>query len=934
MNNPFKGSANGFDRTNALIAVVTGFIAYIIFRMTVSPTISYWDCGEFLACAHIMGNPHPPGSPLFIIIGRFFDILHLVKDVAFRINLVSVFSSSFATLFAYLIIVRLVTSWYVNSEHYATGRIIAYASGVVGALFMAFGRTNWGNSVEAEVYSLAMMIMLAIFWLAMVWRDTHYTPKGQRIAILVAFLATLSVGLHLTVFLVVPIVAIIFCLKENATKTDWFVLTGYVIFEVLLVMIMAGDFARYKIYLALTGLLTLGLLYFLRQKIYWPVAFAFAAMIPIISDFYSFMFAMIGLLIVTTVVWLVKRQMLWQVAMLMVIAGSIGWSVNVFVPIRSTQHPLIDENTPSRSFKTFVDFLDRKQYGTMSMTERMFVRRGSWANQLGDHARMGYWNFFKEQYSKSSVFPVLFLIGLFGLGKLAFKHPAWGAMFIVFVFIASVGLVVYMNFADGTQFNEATGDAYQEVRDRDYFFTPAFMLFGMAIGLGMGAIMETVRKATEKLAPQKQRLAIYASLILVLTPIIPAQANYFANDRSKNYQAYDYAFNMLSSCQKDAILFTSGDNDTFPLWAIQGVYGFRTDVRVVNFSLLNTDWYNWQLKHYQNVPISLADDQILWNPYTLPDGQVIPKPDKPFFDRARNRQMFMIPMPLDGQTVKVASMMLDEIILTNRWKYPIYFSSAAGEMRNSPLKLLDRCYREGLILRLSPDDARMAFDELSTDNLFYNVYQFRNLDDTLVSQDENATGIALGYPEKVLDYHTYLMRKGETDRATSLLEYFCKKIPYYWRLRLTQMDMYRKQGDSLKAIAAKDNLLAYLHGFLNKNPGNIFFYQFLGLVYYTTGDRVLAEQYLNEAWAMNHDKEPTFRALLALYAEQRRASDMIRVAKEYKDYQENDQMANEVIRSADMLMKQPPPDEPGESAVPATPEPAVRVVPQDPGGGQ
>ncbi|NMC44038.1 MAG: hypothetical protein GYA46_08975, partial [candidate division Zixibacteria bacterium] len=414
-------------------------------------------------------------------------------------------------------------------------------------------------------------------------------------------------------------------------------------------------------------------------------------------------------------------------------------------------------------------------------------------------------------------------------------------------------------------------------------------------------------------------------------PIIPIEANYFANDRSRNYMAYDYAYNMLSSCKPDAILFTSGDNDTFPLWAIQAVYDFRRDVRVVNFSLLNTDWYNWQLKHFQNVPISLDDDQILWDTYTLPDGTEIPKPDKPFFDRARNRQMFLIPMPVDGQTVKVASMMLDEIILTNKWKYPIYFSSAAGEMRSSPLKLTDRCYRDGLILRLSPDQARMAFDEPSTDSLLYKVYKFRNLDDTLVAQDENATGIALGYPEKILDYQSYLMRKGDTARADTLLEKFCRTIPFYWRLRLTQIDRCRQRGDTARVDAIRQDLLAYLNGFLDRNPGNIFFYQFLGLVHYTSGDRTLAEQYLTEAWAMNHDKEPTFRALLALYAEQRRPTDMIRVATEYKDYQENDPMANEVIRSAEMLMR--PLEQPGDSAAtaPASPVPApVRIT----GGGR
>lgn len=916
MNDSVKESVAGFDRINAVIALATGLIAFIIFRMTVSHTISFWDCGEFQAAAHILGNPHPPGSPLFVLIGRFFDILHMVKDVAFRINLVSVISSAFATLFAYLIIVRLVSSWYTAGDHNGTGRLIAYASGVIGALFMSFGRTNWGNSVEAEVYSLSMMIMLAIFWLAMVWREQQYTAQGQRIAIMVAFLATLSVGLHLTVFLVIPIVAIIFCLKENTTKTDWFVIAGYVIFEILLVMVMAGEYARYRMYLVITGLLTLGLLFYLRQKIYWPVVVAFAAMVPIILDFYSFMYAIIAGLALTTIFWLIKREALWRLAAMMVVAAAVGWSVNVFIPIRSAQHPIIDENTPSRNFKTFVDFLDRKQYGSMSMTERMFVRRGAWANQLGDHARMGFWGFFKEQYSNAAVFPLLFLLGLFGVGTLIWKHPAWGSILMTFLIIASVGLAVYMNFADGTKFNTATGDAYQEVRDRDYFFTPAYMLFGMAIGLGMGAIMEAVRRASEKLDSKKRRLAVYASLVLILTPIVPIQAGYFTNDRSRNWMAYDYAYNMLSSCKKDAILFTSGDNDTFPLWAVQNVYDYRKDVRVIVFSLLNTDWYAWQLKNIQNVPISLADDQILWNPYTLPDGEVIPKPDRMFFDRARNRQMYLIPMPVDGRNVKVSSMLLDEIILTNKWKYPIYFSSPSGEVRDSPLKLLDRCYREGFVLRLTPEEARMAYNEPLTDSLYYHVYQYRNLDDTLVAQDENGAGMALGYPEQGLDYFSYLMRKGDTAHADSVLDFICRKSPAYWSVRLAERERCLSRGDSAGAAAVAENLLAYEHGYLNHNPGNIFFYQYLGLVYYAFNDNAQAERYLTAAWEMNHDKDKTFRALLALYAEQRRGSDMIRVAKEYKEYQANDRMANEVIRSAEALMQPSGPGGPGGPSAP------------------
>jgi tetratricopeptide (TPR) repeat protein len=325
------------------------------------------------------------------------------------------------------------------------------------------------------------------------------------------------------------------------------------------------------------------------------------------------------------------------------------------------------------------------------------------------------------------------------------------------------------------------------------------------------------------------------------------------------------------------------------------------------------------LKHFQNVPIPLADDQILWNPYTLPDGQVIPKPDKPFLDRARNRQTFLIPIASEGKTVKVATMMLDEIVLTNKWKYPIYFASPAGEVQNSGLRLVERCYRDGLVMRLSTDSAKMAFDEAVTDSLFYRVYKYRNLDDTLVSQDENTTGIALGYPEQMFDYCSYLMRRGQTDHADSVLALAARIIPSYWTIRLTEREMYLSRGDSVKAGEVERDLLANLHAFQRRNPGNIFFNQFLGLVYYTLDDKTRAEEYLTRAWEMNHDKDKTFRALLALYTEQRRGTDMLRIAGEYKEYHENDKIANEVLRSAGTLRQ------------PAPPPP---TVPQSSSGGQ
>ncbi|MEZ5360085.1 MAG: DUF2723 domain-containing protein [Candidatus Zixiibacteriota bacterium] len=943
-----NGRAEGFDKTNAIIAAIATIITFIIYRLTVAPTFSYWDCGEFIACAHILGNPHPPGTPLFMLVGRFFDLLPIGADVAFRINMMSAVSSTFTALFSYLIMVRLVSSWYENTDHYRTGRIIAYAAGFIGALFVAFSRANWTNSVETEPRSMGILLMMIIFWLSLKWFNHRYSKTGVRIILLVAFLALLAIGVHLTVFLIVPIVTVFFSLKKNVTRNEWMIVSAFFIIQLLLIILLAGDHNNYKIFLGLVGLQFIGLALYMRNKINWPILLGFASIAPIMVGFMPFMFGIIGWLIVSAIFAFVTRQRLWTISFLITIFAIMGYSVHAYIPIRSSQHPVIDENTPSRDFRTFVNFLDRKQYGSMSMTERMFERRGQWKNQFGDHARMGFLRFFKEQYSPEKSFIVFFLIGLFGMGMMAAKNPRWGYLFVALVLVASVGLVLYMNFADGTRYDKATGDAYQEVRDRYYFFTPAFVFFGMAIGLGFAGILELIRKATTKPGEGLNKTVVIASIILILTPIIPCQASYFYNDRSRERMAYSYAYNILSSCEPNAILFTSGDNDTFPVWCLQEVYNFRKDVRVINFSLLNTDWYTWQLKHMDSlsainagipvetiaegqikdgrinisgkpvdvieagmrldVPISLKDDQILWE-LEERNGISMSVPKSRFYDKVRKRSALLVPMRYGDEILKVAQLMMEDIILTNKWKYPIHFTSAAGEMRSSPLNLLDRCYRQGIILSLSSETVKLEYTE-KTDSLFFKEYRYDNLSDTTVAQSENTSGIALAYPEKMLDYYSYILSKGDSLKADSVLEKLCEAIPSYWRSRIAQADRAREKGDSVRAMEIENEMLAYVNGFYNMNQGNVFFHQYMGMAYYAMRDYEKAEQYFLSAWDLNHDKENTFRALATMYIEQQRIPDLIRLAQEYGEYHEDDPMVRRILSTARQLpqsMQQPAP---------------------------
>ncbi|MCP4703914.1 MAG: DUF2723 domain-containing protein, partial [candidate division Zixibacteria bacterium] len=202
MDTQINSSSNGFDRVNAIIAIFVFLFTLIIYKLTVAPTLSYWDCGEFIASAYILGIPHPPGSPVFIVLGRLFSMIPFATDICYRINLLSVVSSSFTALFGYLVVVRIVRLWYKPGEFIGWKRIIGYIGGIIGSLFMAFSLTNWSNSVETEVYGLSMMLLTIIFWLALQYYENNGTQKGSRLAILICFLAMLGVGIHLTTFLI------------------------------------------------------------------------------------------------------------------------------------------------------------------------------------------------------------------------------------------------------------------------------------------------------------------------------------------------------------------------------------------------------------------------------------------------------------------------------------------------------------------------------------------------------------------------------------------------------------------------------------------------------------------------------------------------------------------------------------------------------------
>lgn len=738
-----------FDRTNFFVGLGVGLTSLVVYLQTIAPTVSFWDCGEFITVSHILGIPHPPGTPLYVLIGRLFAVLPTFTDLSARVNLLSAVSSAFTAFFGYLTAVRMLRLWF-GDDRSLYSRVLIYGGAASGALFLAFSLTHWNNSVEAEVYGLAMLMMIIIVWLTLIYYDKGGTFFADRVMLLVFFLAFLGIGVHMTVFMVLPVVALFFILKKDTPLKFWFLVAVLFILELYFIFAMSSrpkeipyyiplvivmifyafyvfSFDRIPRYLLLVGagfllsvaplflfiiraiqpgrgeaapdlsvwsnrlsilgsvVIYLMLLYaiyalytYLRERkssqtpdkhrlvvslfilvaglmnglllldirgyinfiiltaflifilsifawryIRWPILTAVLGTSMIVIGIMPFVYGVVAAAVIILVMGLLFKMSEWKTALAILVVTVAGFSVHLFIPIRSAQDPFINENNPSEGIKTTINFLERRQYGSESMISRMFTRRAEWVNQFGDYRRMGFWGFFSEQYGPlGKKFLIIFILGLYGMWEIIRRKPPPGIFFFILILITSVGLVLYMNFADGMRQHPVTGADYLEVRDRDYFFTPNFILFALAIGFGLAVLMQFVRETVAGFSAVPKKIILASLFVLLLVPVYTLAGNYHRCDRSNNFIPFDYAWNLLSSADENAVLFTNADNDTFPVWCLQKVYGIRDDVKLVNLSLAQTFWYIKQVRDYLGIKLSWTDAQIdSLRPYRLPDGR-------------------------------------------------------------------------------------------------------------------------------------------------------------------------------------------------------------------------------------------------------------------------------------------------------------------------
>ncbi len=703
------------------IAVATGLtlVALIVYCLTLTPTVAFWDSGEFIATSYVLGIPHPPGTPLYVLIGRVFTLLPVALSVAAKVNLLSAVTSALAVGLSYLTTARILAHC---GESFGTPgwpprpTWIARVGAGVGAGLMAFSDSYWTNAIESEVYALSSLVMVGAVYVMLKWRDMRhqgepYSAHATKLVVLVFYALALSIAFHMGAFMVfLPLV--LFFLSDFYPSLSH---RDFVVSATLLVVLsffLGLDGVR----LAISGVIVAVLL-LLNYRIAGgrnvaAIAVALGLMVLwvlMMREMGGAMGSVVGLVLAAAVFWaaqqrLVRNNLGFWIAVVFV----LGLSVHLYLPIRAALDPPINEADPS-TLDNFLKVLSRDQYKPVDP----WHFRASLATKFDRH----FWQYWKPQYELGiRIFDRNLLAGLpFVLGALgaALNFVRSRRTFLLMGFIilvTSIGLIWHLNFAE------------YEVRSRDYFFVALFHFFTIWIGIGVAGLLYLVKTSIGR--PGAARIGVIgAAALLALLPIAELRAMWFSHDRSDFYIARDYAYNILQPLERDAIIFTNGDNDTFPLWYLQEVEGIRKDVRVACLSLLNTDWYIQQCRDQDpKVPISWTDAQI---------SQLYPF------------------ITADYDTVLIKDIAVNEIVRSNRWQRPLYIAVSVPDLMGFDER--DQVQMEGLVWRLTPQPVAENVDvEILRRNLD-EVFEWDGLLtadgklDSTVYRDENTSRLCQNY---------------------------------------------------------------------------------------------------------------------------------------------------------------------------------------------
>ena len=334
-----------YSKGNTLTGWFVFCVALVTYYLTVEPTASYWDCSEYIATSAKLQVGHPPGAPLFQMMGAFFSSFASSPErVAFWVNMMSVLASAFTILFLFWSLTRIITKFVIKEVNpTGTQSFLVLGAGVVGALSYTFSDSFWFNAVEAEVYAMAMLMTSAMFWLGLRWEEDMFKPRGDRWLVLIAFLIGLSFGVHFMGLLTVPAIGMLYYFKHYTFSWKSFVVANVVSVAVLLFI--------FKLLLPLT------LAYFGNAEVFFVNSFG----LPfnsgtIIAGLSILAFFIWGLRFTQQKKWVQANTGLWCVVFILV-----GFSSWIMLPIRANANTVINENAPTDA-RSLLAYYNLEQY--------------------------------------------------------------------------------------------------------------------------------------------------------------------------------------------------------------------------------------------------------------------------------------------------------------------------------------------------------------------------------------------------------------------------------------------------------------------------------------------------------------------------------------------------------------------------------------------
>lgn len=876
-----------FKKINNITGWTAFAIALATYVLTLEETGSYWDCGEFIAVSFKLMVPHPPGAPFFLMLGRMFSFLAMgdLTRVAYWINMLSALSSAFTILFLFWSIVLFGRKMLgihrdedVTTEH--TWSLMG--AGLIGALAYTFSDSFWFSAVEAEVYAMSSFFTAFVVWAILKWDTMEDESKANRWLILIFYMMGLSIGVHMLNLVTIPALALIYYFKKYKPTTTGILITllsaGFLVVLISEIIVpglpgVAGSFELFFVnslgmffgsgalvfLLIIIALLVAGIRYshlnnkpilntFLISTAFILIGYGSYATVIIRSNYNTPINENAPKDVMSFVRYLKREQYgsrplvtgpYFTSQLIDFKEGGFTWKKGAekYEPAEKKMEYVYDEEHllprmwssdygdsyrrimnlregEKPTFSENIAYLFKHQIGTMYGRYFMWNFAGRESDEPGANwLRPAQWSeqlpkVLAENRGRNNFFMIPFFLGLLGMYFQAVKDVKNFSVVALLFVMLGVAIVVYLNSPP------------DEPRERDYIYAGSYYAFCFWIGFAVIGLADLLKP----LLKNHRLAATVATLLCLSAPVVMAKDGWDDHDRSDRYFSVDSAKNYLESCAPNAILFTGGDNDTFPLWYAQDVENVRTDVRVLVLSYYNTDWYIEQSMQkyytseavpytlslndyrqggpndylrYQNLKVESLDlkeflEILKSGKLEVEGGNILPTKILTLdIDREAVLASGMIPKGMEdlvvdqmqfrvkGNALEKKDLAILDLIASSDWTRPVYLnytSLAQVKFDISPYIVM-----EGNAFRILPvKNPTPGTDLVDTETAFNNMvkkYSYRGLDSSKPYYTNDYKGFVQNHRSSFNDLVAALIDEGKMDKAREAMMFSLEKMP-------------------------------------------------------------------------------------------------------------------------------------------------------------